>query len=70
MFVIVFIDDNWIYSRNKKDHTSNLKIVLQTLKDKELRVKFSKCEFWLDSIASIGHIVSNDGSLVEEIEAV
>ena len=43
MFVIVFIDDIIIYSRNEEDHASHLRIVLQTLKDKELYVKFSKC---------------------------
>ena len=42
LFVIVFIDDILIYSRNKKDHASHLRIVLQTLRDKELYVKFSK----------------------------
>ena len=42
MFVIVFIDDKLIYSRNEKDHTSQLKIVLQTLKDKDLNMSSSQ----------------------------
>nr|AAV31171.1 Putative polyprotein, identical [Solanum tuberosum] len=72
MFVIVFIDDILIYSRNKEDHASHLRIVLQTLKDKELYAKFSKCEFWLKSVAFLGHIVSGDGIKVDtrKIEAV
>ncbi|WMV10110.1 hypothetical protein MTR67_003495 [Solanum verrucosum] len=72
MFVIVFIDDILIYSRNEKDHTSHLRIVLQTLKDKELYAKFSKCEFWLESVAFLGHIVSGEGIKVDtqKIEAV
>ena len=52
LFVIVFIDDILIYSRNKKDHASHLRIVLQTLRDKELYAKFSQCEFWLKNVAS------------------
>ncbi|KAH0711565.1 hypothetical protein KY289_007524 [Solanum tuberosum] len=72
IFVIVFIDDILIYSRNEEDHASHLRIVLQTLKDKELYAKFSKCEFWLKSVAFQGHIVSGDGIKVDtrKIEAV
>ncbi|KAH0729411.1 hypothetical protein KY289_000599 [Solanum tuberosum] len=72
MFVIVFIDDILIYSRNEEDHASHLRIVLQTLKDKDLYAKFSKCEFWLKSVAFLGHIVSGDGIKVDtrKIEAV
>ncbi|KAH0661922.1 hypothetical protein KY284_026853 [Solanum tuberosum] len=72
MFVIVFINDILIYSRNKEDHASHLRMVLQTLKDRELYAKFSKCEFWLMSVAFLGHIVSGDGIKVDtlKIEAV
>ncbi|KAH0778029.1 hypothetical protein KY290_009440 [Solanum tuberosum] len=72
MFVIVFIDDILVYSRNEEDHASHLRTVLQTLKDKELYAKFSKCEFWLKSVAFLGHIVSGDGIKVDtrKIEAV
>ncbi|KAH0658244.1 hypothetical protein KY289_026992 [Solanum tuberosum] len=61
MFVIVFIDDILIYSRKEEDHASHLRIVLQTLKDRELYVKFSKCVFWLESVAFLGHIVFREG---------
>ncbi|KAH0695075.1 hypothetical protein KY285_022172 [Solanum tuberosum] len=56
----------------KKDHASHLRLVLQTLKDKEFYAKFSKCEFWLESVAFLGHIVSGDGIKVNtrKIEAV
>uniref|UniRef100_M1DTE7 Gag-pol protein n=1 Tax=Solanum tuberosum TaxID=4113 RepID=M1DTE7_SOLTU len=72
MFVIVVIDDVLIYSRNEEDHASHLRIVLQTLKDRELYAKFSKCEFWLESVAFLGHIVSGEGIKVgtQKIEAV
>ena len=42
-FVIVFIDDILVYSRSKKEHAEHLKIMLQTLRDKQLYAKFSKC---------------------------
>ena len=72
LFVIVFIDDILIYSRNEEDHDNHLRIVLQTLKDKELYAKFSKCEFWLKSVAFLGHIISGDviRDNIQKIEAV
>ncbi|WMV58815.1 hypothetical protein MTR67_052200 [Solanum verrucosum] len=59
MFVIVFIDDILIYSRSKNGHIDHLRIVLQVLKDQQLFSKFSKCEFWLRSVAFLDHIVSS-----------
>ena len=72
LFVIVFIDDILIYSRSKEEHASHLKVVLQTLKDHELFAKFSKCEFWLQSIAFLCHIISSEGIRVDsqKIEAL
>ncbi|KAH0661397.1 hypothetical protein KY284_026328 [Solanum tuberosum] len=72
MFFIVFINDILIYSRNEEDHASHLKIVLQTLKDRELYAKFYKCKFWLESVAFLGHIVSRERIKVDtqKIEAV
>ncbi|XP_019251017.1 PREDICTED: uncharacterized protein LOC109229931 [Nicotiana attenuata] len=54
-FVIVFIDDILIYSRSQEEHEQHLRLVLQTLRDSRLYAKFSKCEFWLSSIAFLGH---------------
>ncbi|WMV09385.1 hypothetical protein MTR67_002770, partial [Solanum verrucosum] len=65
MFVIVFIDDILIYSRSENEHVDHLRIVLQVLKDQQLFAKFSKCEFWLRSIAFLGHIVSSKGIEVD-----
>ena len=54
-----------VYSWNEEDHASHLRIVLKTLKDKELYAKFSKCEFWFKLVAFLGHIVSGDGIRVD-----
>ena len=57
LFVIVLIYDILVYSRNVEKHAIHLRILLQTLKDKELYVKFSKLKFWLKLVAFLGHIV-------------
>ena len=71
-FIIVFIDDILIYSKNNEDHEKHLRIALQTLREEKLFAKFKKCEFWLTSIAFLGHIISKDGISVDpqKIEAI
>ena len=60
-FVIVFIDDILIYSRNKEEHGNHLRTVLQTLREKQLYAKLSKCEFWLNQVMFLGHVISKQG---------
>ena len=71
-FIIFFIDDILVYSRSEEEHVMHLRIVLQTLREHQLYAKFSKCEFWLDQVAFLGHVVSKDGIQVEpkKIEAI
>ncbi|KAL5546835.1 hypothetical protein UlMin_006522 [Ulmus minor] len=58
--------------RNQEEHMEHLRIVLRTLKEHQLYAKFSKCEFWLDSVQFLGHVISKDGISVDpsKIEAV
>ena len=71
-FMIIFIDDILVYSRSKEEHAMHLRLVLQTLKEHQLYDKFSKCEFWLDQVAFLGHMVSKDGIQVDlkKLEAI
>ena len=54
-----------VYSWNEGDHASHVRIVNQTLKDKELYDMFSECGFWLKYVAFLGHIFSGDGIRVD-----
>ena len=59
-FVVVFIDDILIYSKNKEEHAQHLRIVLTRLREHKLYAKFSKCEFWLDRVQFLGHVLTPD----------
>ena len=71
-FVIVFIDDILVYSRDEEEHANHLRLVLQTLREKQLYAKFNKCEFWLEQVVFLGQLVSGEGIKVDpkKIEAV
>jgi hypothetical protein len=64
-FVVVFIDDILIYSKSDSDHEEHLRLVLQKLRDNQLYAKYSKCEFWIDEVPFLGHIISNGGISVD-----
>nr|GEW24361.1 putative reverse transcriptase domain-containing protein [Tanacetum cinerariifolium] len=71
-FVIVFIDDILIYSKNEKEHEEHLKAILGLLKEEELYAKFSKCEFWIPKVQFLGHVIDSRGIHVDpaKIESV
>ena len=56
-FIIVFIDDILVYSKNGEEHAFHLQIVQQTLRDRQLYAKFFKYKFRLNEIVLLGHIV-------------
>ena len=70
--MVVFIDDILIYSKSLEEHEQHLRVVLQTLRDHKLYAKLKKCEFWLESVAFLGHVISKDGILVDpkKVEAI
>ena len=71
-FVVVFVDDIFIYSKFEEDHEGHLRVVLQTLREHRLYAKFRKCEFWLTEVRFLGHVVLASGVSVDpkKVEAV
>jgi hypothetical protein len=60
-FMVVFIDDILIFSKNEEEHDEHLRLVLQKLKENQLYAKLNKCEFWLKEVSFLGHIISKGG---------
>ncbi|GKC12085.1 putative reverse transcriptase domain-containing protein [Tanacetum coccineum] len=71
-FVIVFIDDILIYSKNKKEYEEHLQAVLELLKKEKLYAKFSKCEFWIPKVQFLKHVIDSQGIHVDpsKIESI
>jgi hypothetical protein len=64
-FMVVFIDDILVYSRNEEEHEKHLKLVLQKLRDNQLYAKFSNCEFWLKEVSFLAHVITGRGIAVD-----
>ncbi|GKE26040.1 putative reverse transcriptase domain-containing protein [Tanacetum coccineum] len=71
-FIIVFIDDILVYFKDEEEHGKHLKIILELIKRERLYAKFSKCDFWLDSVKFLGHVIDRSGVHVDpaKIEAI
>lgn len=57
-FVIVFLDDILVYNKTLNDHRGHLQEVLQVLRDNQLYVKASKCEFDNSEVHYLDHRVT------------
>jgi hypothetical protein len=70
--VVVFIDDILIYSKSREEHEEHLSTVLSILRKHKLFAKFKKCEFWLEEVTFLGHVISKEGISVDpsKVEAV
>ena len=66
-FSIMFIDDILIYSKSQEEHEEHLRIVLQILREGKLYAKLKKCEFWLNQVVFLGHVISKDGITMDLI---
>jgi hypothetical protein len=64
-FMVVFIDDILIFSKNEVEHDKHLCLVLQKLRENQLYAKLNKCKFWLKEVWFLGHIFSKGGISVD-----
>ena len=64
-FMVVFINDILVYFRDKDEHTTYLRTVLQTLREHQLYGKMKKYEFWLEEVVLLRHVVSKEGIKVD-----
>jgi hypothetical protein len=64
-FVVIFIDDILVYSKSEAEHEKHLKLVLQRLREHKLYAKLSKCDFWIDEVPFLGHVISKGGIAVD-----
>ena len=64
-FVVVFIDDILVFSKNEEEHEEHLRLVLQKLRENQLYAKLSKCDFWLREVSFLGHVISDGGIAVD-----
>lgn len=62
---MVFIDDILVYKKSKEEHDQHLRLVLEKLKEHQSYAKFSKCDFWLQELKFLGHVITAQGVAVD-----
>jgi hypothetical protein len=65
MYLMVFIGGILVYSKSMDEHEEHLRVVIQRLRDHQLYAKFSKCEFWINEVPFLGHVISPEGITVD-----
>jgi hypothetical protein len=65
IFVVVFIDDILVYSKSKEEHEVHLSLVLDALRKNKFYAKLKKCAFWLSEVSFLGHVINQDGIMVD-----
>src|SRR3954462_496555 len=71
-FVVIYLDEILIYSKNEEKHAEHLRLVLMKIREHRLYAKFSKGEFWLPKVTYLGHVISAKGIVVnpERVQAI
>ena len=71
-FVVVYLYDILVYSKNKEEHAEHLRLVLEKLREHQLYAKYSKCEFCLPEVTYLCHVISKGGIVVnpERVQAI
>lgn len=64
-FMLVFLDDILVYSKNVEEHDRHLRLVLQVLRENQLFKKLAKCEFYSPTIHYLRHIISIKGLAID-----
>jgi len=67
-FAVVFIDDILVYSKSKEKHAEHLRTMLSTLANHKLYAKLKKCDFWMEKVHFLGHVISKEGISVDPVK--
>src|SRR3954463_12400885 len=66
-FVVVYLDDILVYSKNDEEHAEHLRLVLEKLREHKLYAKYSKCEFWIPEVTYLGHVIAVNAEHIQDI---
>ena len=62
---IVYLDDVLVLSKDFSDHYKHLHMLFQKFRDANLRMNGKKCNFGIDHVKYIGHILSKEGIAID-----